>query len=459
MILKRLLSNIIDIALYFIVLFFIYKLSGSKRDPDSLILFYISSFFTTFIIPILFIKNTFGKAVLNLEWVKTQNLVLKLCAKYMTYFLAHIPGFSIISAVFSFPYLNSIFKSIDVIIVYKLFIAFATTDLFLFFFSKGKLHIVDYFLDLKLNKVDFKNSRLGFLKYTFLFFGVYFFISVSAYNNKLEFKQFNAQGIKLYKEHFPPEQYYGQTVYVHKEKSPVVFNPYHYTSFLYSVFLPQKTIFLNLPEEVFKSKSNRHEVCKRLIIQSIENDFWSEFKPVQTRIILSSSSRGVFLDYFQYEYIYYFENNLPEWGIHGGIKTDSTTINSYTDFIHSFKTNLIQEKIKIEQKYDLSFQSILELSKDDPNFYEKLKWFNDLKLASAVYDNRVEINLSSSKIIFDKIDFSDKEPRKFRFFQYPMSQFNQNLMLKKMTGDKLLFRDEADEKLYFLRSLIELNEI
>ena len=350
MIFKRLLSNLIDFIIYIIIFFILFKISGLETNTNHLYYFYFISFVITFIFPVFLIKNTIGKKITKLEWEDKTNLKLKLFTKYTLYYLAVAPSFSILSAISSFPLLNPVIGDFDKILSVQLFFALVITDIIVFIASLGKYHIIDYIINLNLSNYNFKRKPMRFLFSLYLYFSIFFLFNLYSYKYNLSFSSIgNSFSSSMYKEQYPADLFYGNSVFSLKEKSDGVFSPTNPLSFIYKQKLSQKTLYLNVPTQIFKSESERKSICLNLIMQSYRNDLFSDFKPEQTRIVLSNIEQGMFLEYYNYFYIYYFDNDLIEWNVYGGIEADSITMKNYIDFNNNYTKGLIGKMGNLEK--------------------------------------------------------------------------------------------------------------
>lgn len=452
LIIKRLLGNLLDFLIYIIIFFILFKMSGLETDSNHLYYFYFISFVITFIFPVITIKNTIGKKLLKLEWENNAAIKLKLSTKYFIYYLAVAPSFSIFSAISSFPLLNPLFNNFDKIIVIQFAIAYVITDIIVFLFGLGKYHILDYLFNINLNNHPFSKKPFKFLGVIYLFFGLFFVLNLYVYKYSFTFSNFeNSISSTLEKEHYPSDQYYGSYVFTVNEKSDGVFKPTKPFTFLFNQKLQQKTLYVNLPKEVFNSENERKSICLNLLVQSITNDLFSDLKPEQTRIVLSNIERGIFLEYYNYFYIYYFDNDLVKWNVYGGIEADSITMKNYLNFNYNYNKSILNKQENIEKKYNLTWKELIEKSEIDSLLNNEIKNVFNANLSSELYYDRLKITNDTNYIEFKKIEFKDTKLNGYMNFNFPISDLQQRVNLTNLVNGKAFEYDENVDYLKLLR--------
>ena len=448
-------SNVLDFSIYLLVFLLLFKMSRLDTESGSLYYFYFVSFLFTFFFPVVLIKNTIGKKVLGLQWTEVTNLKLKLGAKYTLYYLAVAPSFSIITAITSFPFLNPEFRDFDKILSAKIFLVYITTDILVFVFSLGKHHLLDYVLNLSLKKSSYSRKPYKTLTIVYVFFGLLFFANVYTYKYDITFSRIESHfGKGLYKEHYPSDLYYGSGVFTLKDQSPNVFSPSKPLSFIYSQKLPQKTLYLNLPEIAFNSESERKKICMDIVAQSRLNDLFSEFKPRQTRIVLSNFKRGFFLEYYNNFYIYYYDNYLPEWNIYGGIQADSITMRSYIAFNNNHVKSLLKKIENMEEKLGLTWKEIVDESENNEVYSKEIMELYRSNLDITTFYDGLEIKLDTSKLELNRIEFSDTKLNGYMNINLPVQDLEQRVNLTNFLNDELLEYDENVDYLRILRDEI-----
>jgi len=457
MIFKRVFSNILDFLIFFLVFFISFKISGLEYNIAHSYFFYFSSFCIVFLIPIATIDNTIGKEIINLYWHKSTNLKLKLSLKYFLYYLIVAPTFSIPTALASFPYLNNQIKGPDLVISFKLLFVFFATDLIIFIFSLGKFHLLDYFLNLMIKKNKFVHSQFASLGIICLFFGLFFITNILQYKNNISYKsvEYSAFNI-IHKEQYPRDLFFGNSVFVTKENSTKSFTPTKPLSFLFSNSVKQKTLYLNLPEQIFNSEYEREKVCINLINKSNLNDYFSKYDTEQTRIILTNLKMGKYLESYKYYYIYYFENNLPEWGIYGGIKADSITADKYVKFINNYNRDRIQ---KIENSQNLSWSEIIEKCENDSEFENNIRNALTSNINFNTGYETLTIRIDSSRLILNKIKFSDTKLNGFVNFNFPIKAPEHSINTINFGNYEIIENDDNVDFLKHLRKEITLDGI
>lgn len=453
MIFKRLAGNLIDFLIYILVFFILFKMSGLETDTDHLYYFYFISFLVTFLVPIILYKNTFGKQIMRIQWKEDKDLKLKLVSKYTFYYLNVAPSFSILSAISSFPLFNPIFENYDKVLLFKLVLVFVIADIVVFVLSVGKFHIIDYALKLELNKNQYCRKPLKSLCIIYLFFGLLFVANLFVYKYNLTFSGLSSSfGSIIFKEQYPDDIFYGSYVFSVRDKSENVFSPTEPLSFIFKQRLPQKTLYMNLPEEVFNSESERKVICINLIEHSWRNNLFSDFKPRQTRIVLSNIKRGFFLEYYNYFYIYYFDNELPEWGIYSGIQADSITMRDYLTFNNNYNKVLIDKVKNIENKLKLPFNKILEKSENDSSIEKEVMSIYSSRISSTILYDKLVIELDTTKLELKKIDFTEAKLNGYMHLNFPISDLELKVNLVNLLNGQLF---EYDDNVNYLKLLRE----
>ncbi|GLB54175.1 hypothetical protein NBRC110019_32160 [Neptunitalea chrysea] len=406
----------------------------------------------TFLLPVVLIENTIGKAIVKLKWKKAPDIKLKLGLKYSFYYLSVAPSFSILSAISTFPLLNPNIGNFDKILSFQLLIVYIIVDGLVFILSLGKFHLADYVLNLNINQHNFVKKPFKTLGVVYLFFGLLFFASIYTYKYNLTFSSLSDSfNNSIYKEQYPTDLFYGSYVFTLKEKSPNVFTPSKPLSFIYTQKLPQKTLYLNLPEDVFNSETERKKVCIDLILKSNRNDVFSDFEPRQTRIVLSNIKRGFFLEYYNYFYIYYFDNKLPDWNIYGGVKADSITMKNYINFNYNFNKGLLAKINLIEKEFGLTWNEIVEKAETNKEFEEKVQKLYNTYFETTFYGNRLEIKIDSSKLVLNRINFSDTKLNGCMGINFPVSNLEQRVNLTNHLNGEIIEYDENVDYLKLLR--------
>lgn len=457
MIFKRIFSNIIDFVIFFLVFFLSFKISGLEYNVKHSYFFYFSSFCVVFLIPLILIKNTIGKEIVNLHWQKTINLKLRLISKYFLYYIIVAPTFSIPTALASFPYLNNQIKGPDLVLSFKLLFVFFTTDLIVFILSFGKFHLLDYFLNLKIKKNKFIHTKISSLGIVYLFFGIFFITNMLQYKNNLSSQSVENSAFNIiHKEQYPKDLFFGNDVFVTKENSIRSFTPTKPLSFLFSNSVKQKTLYLNLPEHIFNSAFERQKVCIDLINKSNLNDYFYRYDTEQTRIILTNIKMGKYLEGYKYYYIYYFENNLPEWGVYGGIKADTTTANKYVNFINKYNKDRIR---KIENSLNLSWSEIIEKCANDSEFEDRISTSLTGNINISADYKTLRIRIDSSELKLDKIKFSDTKLNGFVNFNFPIKKPEHSINTISFGNYEIIENDENIDFLKHLRQEITINGI
>ena len=186
-------------------------------------------------------------------------------------------------------------------------------------------------------------------------------------------------------------------------------------------------------------------------MQSYRNDLFSDFKPEQTRIVLSNIEQGMFLEYYNYFYIYYFDNDLIEWNVYGGIEADSITMKNYIDFNNNYTKGLIGKLENLEKKLDLTWKEIIEQSEKNVKIENEIKGIYNSSFSSELYYNKLIISLDTNKLKLKKIDFTDTKLNGYMNFNFPITELKQRVNLTNLINGEIFEYDENVDYLKLLR--------
>ena len=451
MLIKRLLSNLIDTALFWLVYFISFIASGLPIEEGNSGFLLFLSFLIVVILPVLFNNSTFGKIIMGLAWQQQETLKIKLFIKYMIYFAAASPSLSVSSALDGLIH-GTVGKTASVVFANGLIgISFLVADFFVFLLSLGKYHIVDYLLKISLLGATYKRSPWIYLGMTYLFTTA--LVSFSAVLIKRDFlpdKLFSHFKSIFYNEQFPSDKFHGRQPLVIKEHTDHVFAPSDPLTFLYASKFKQKTIFLDLPYEIFQSLESRRKICIDLLNHSWTNDIFNQEEPKQVRIVLSSTKAGRFLNYYNYYRVYYYDKEFSGWGIYGGIKTDSTITEKYVSFFNAHRRN---KSLVIEKNLKMSMQEILKKIKTDNGLRQRFFGQLSLHFKFSWTTESVTIALDRSTIRFDKIDFDDSPLYGTAQVNFPVSNVMSQFNFANILADRI---EDADENLYMLLQVREI---
>ena len=229
---------------------------------------------------------------------------------------------------------------------------------------------------------------------------------------------------ELYVENFPQLPYSGNKTVVIKRKSASVILPSKIHSFLVSKEFEQKTLYIFLPYKIFQSEKAREEICYNVLIQSKINDFFYNYSPAQTRIFVTSVEHGKLLEYYNYFYIYYHDSELPNWGINGGVKADSTVIQKYIKFGNGInKSKSAQRNVNLES---VAYEMTISQSK------LSLQCFNNV-------------------MTFEKVPFSKAKLHGWAGVNFPPKTFMYQTHFVDLLGNGELEYDENVENLIYSR--------
>lgn len=380
-ILRRILSNIVDLIVFFFIYVCLTTYYGNARNFDIAQYLMFVSFVIGIAIPVLTTKNTIGKHIFKLSWEQPKYLWIK----YAIYFCLYTPFISFTSLFTNFPYFQ---LGQNKPFILGVTITFVILDCLIFIFSLGKYHILDYFFNFQIIGLQYKKNELKSLSIFNLFWCIFLLMNFALLKNDLSFKKVHDLIVgEFYYENFPEDQFYGKAPIVIRQKSSAVFICSDMLSFLFNKEYNQKILYLDLPYSIFSSEKERFEVCKNLLFQSITNDIYLAHSVDQTKIVLKSVHYGKYGDYSSYSYTYYYDNgeSSPKWGIYGGIKNDSLTVDKYFNFIKNLppiKSNVIN-------------------------------------IQSSKSQNDFTINIVQDSLKFEKLQFKDVEPQGFWNLNFP----------------------------------------
>ncbi|WP_123855447.1 hypothetical protein [Chryseobacterium shandongense] len=344
------------------------------------------------------IDNSIGKAIVNISWYNSSYKKHLLLFKYIFYFLFFIPNFSLISALTNFPFLINF--GYDKILSIQLAVSLILIDLIMFLSSCGRYHAIDYILDIKINGMHYNKLPLVSLSYFLSFLGCFLTLNFTCHRYNFDFQNLNRSLSKeIYWEHYSEDLYHGNKPMIVKKKSDEVFTPSEILSFLFHKEYNQKIIYLILPEKVFNSADDRKKICYNLIDESITNDIFKSYKPIQTKIVLTTIKEGNFFEYYNYSYTYFFDRNLSELGVYGGIIGDSLTPEKYFNFV---KKVIGKKGFPTTDKKTKYYDLKASLSKDNYNIFienEKLS-FKLIRFEDVEKKANFQLNFPPQSVIY-----------------------------------------------------------
>ncbi|OPC66327.1 hypothetical protein DSC47_10270 [Elizabethkingia miricola] len=408
--LKRLQSNLIDLTLFLSIYLFLLFVSGIIKTQSNLIYITFVAFLLYFVVPILSIGNTFGKAIVGISWNNIYHVKHILLFKYIFYFSFFAPNFSLVSTFTNFPFINNF--GYDKILSLQLAVSLIFIDLMMFIGSFGRYHALDYILNLKINGMNYNRLPLVSLTFILFFLGSFIALNFTCHRYNIDFQNLNkALAREIYWEHYSEDLYHGNKPMIIKKKSDEVFAPSEILSFLFDKEYSQKVIYLVLPEKILNSANDRKIICYNLIDESMTNDIFNSYKPVQTKIVLTTIKEGNFFEYYNYNYTYFFDRNLPELGVYGGIAGDSLTARQYLDFVKKIVDKkdfaVTNKKIDKAKYYNLK----ASFSKDYYNVLllnEKLS-FKFIKFEDVKKKGDLQLNFPPQSVIYRSNYFNFSE--------------------------------------------------
>lgn len=449
MILKRLLSNLIDFVIFVCSSLLIFIVSGLEVNTENGNFIFVLTFILVILLPVITLKNTFGKVFVGLNWQNSKHLRAKLITKYGIYFLFVIPAFSILDAILSFPLFNSNVSYLYKTLSLNLFVAFAVTNFIVFVLTIGKAHLLDYFSNLSIEKYPTRKTLFIHLTTIYCFFGTLFITSVIQHKFNFTISSLD-KSIKsvIYSENYPTDLHFNGRIFVLKEKTSRAVVPSKPLSFLFPIELERKTIYAWLPKNVFYSDEDRLKICNDLLYYSRLNDLFTGYEPNQTRIFLYHSSQGKFLEIYSNYYQYYFDNNLQHWGIYAGIKSDSTTMTNYIDFANNYLPKKIE---RLEKEFNLNWREIVNRCEHDQDFENTILQNFNMKINSTVYHNKIKIVSESNSLILEKISVKDKERQSYVGYNFPITDLSYRVNIINFLNNNVFEIDEDLDYLLLLR--------
>jgi hypothetical protein len=152
----------------------------------------------------------------------------------------------------------------------------------------------------------------------------------------------------------------------------------------------------------------------------------------------------VYTDYYQY----YIDNNLLQWGIYAGIKSDSTTMKSYLNF----SNNYLPKKVKrIEKEFNMNWTEIVDKCKKDKVFENSILKHFIMAINSKIYNNRIEIVSESNSLILEKISVKDIKAQSYLGYNFPITDLNYKANIINFLNNNVFEIDEDLDYLLLLR--------
>ncbi len=449
MIFRRLISNLVDFLIFIILAIVLIKSTNSLNNVDAVRYFYFVTFILVFVIPIMTMGNTFGKKILQLRWELSDTLKIRLITKYLLYYITFISSISFVELINDAPFLNNGLFQIDKMFQFRLLVSIIITDVIAFTLSLGKYHIIDYILNIQIASSLFKKSHSKLLGISFLLGSL--IILSGIFTHKINFDTATLNQLvndQLFFENYPKDFVNSKYCFTTKKRSAYLVCPSKPMSFMNSVELKQKTIYLNVPANVFNEESERYSLCEEVLKQSWTNDIYANYEPDQIRLILYNSEPGFFYEYYINHYIYYYDNNIPQWGIYAGIQADSITAENYLDFTNTY-INSVNDKIN-------RYETILN------NDYSKklnLDSANNLlneELSQTYYftttNESVIITVDSSSLELNRVDFSDAELMGYFGFNFPFQSMDKRALIDMFSNNEIVEMDFNLDYLIYIRN-------
>jgi hypothetical protein len=275
---KRILADIIDVLLFAFVYYLFSLISGLSNSTEHRVFFISITAIFVLYTPSFLIKNTVGKEILNLRWINSPEIRIKLFSKYLFYTILFLPSINPLSIFTSFPFYNQDVINIDKIFLFKLTLVYLVCDIVVFICSLGRYRIIDYFLNLKLVNEYYTKNTYRSLSIMLSFFTVLFISNVVQYRYEITFSEMAEKLVsKVSNESFPIDLIPGGAILSLHEMSTAVYVPSNPLTFIISKQLPIKTIYIYVPFEIFKSDILRRNTCYDVLKYSLRNDIYSDW--------------------------------------------------------------------------------------------------------------------------------------------------------------------------------------
>lgn len=452
MILKRILSNIIDLTISIIVLFIVIKFTKIGKINYFHEAIFIFIYCTVYLLPIALIKNTFGKKILKLEWQPNNFLRSRLFIKYLSYLIIFGISNSLFNIIQEFPNSKAIYNQKPLNSLYLSF-SLIISDSLIFLLSIGKYHFLDFLLNIQINNYKYIQKPKKYLLFSLLFLVVFVGITTYSYHSNFSYSN-NMVHLSnaVIEEPYPKDLLYGEKVISYIIDSEGVLSPSNPYSFIYENLLSQKTLLVHIPFNAFNSLQERERICLELIKRSVRNDYYFNNSPDQTRIILSSFDDGYFLNKLEYYYIYYFDNKLPEYGIYGGFIADSTKINEYDDLSKNFSKKLHIAYNGIKDTSNISYNDFLIKLNNDRDFSKSINDNYFISFNFSIKQNNFIVNQDSISIIFKQIPFNETVVNGYSVHKIPFGKSSSDFIINAInsSGEQLEI-DENINKIKFYK--------
>ena len=355
LILKRILSSLINVLLFIIVILIIYPLFNYFKIEVDDNFFLLLIFCIVFFLPLLSLKTTFGLKLLGLEVNSSSKMILK----YFTYYILLLG--------ILFRVLTLIFRidTLSLLPVYSI-IALSIINYAMFFISSGRYNLLDYILKIVHSNFVFKRGyRFIFL----IWFTFWFLIAlVSILADRLHVKSYlnsyvrNESPFSL-TGYYPKDTFNNYTYWqIEKfEENNTIFTFSDSLCIFQDRFLKQKKIIASINKETFENENRRYILCYLLIHYSEINDsinnVYSQID--QTKIVLVHSEPYTYFGNKVVTYTYYYDNKNPKESIYGGIRLDSL-LSYYKRQLTFCEEYRIQTVANIHHIDDLQIKKIIQ---------------------------------------------------------------------------------------------------
>jgi hypothetical protein len=438
-------------AIYVLVVIVLYAASGMDVTEQNGNFLLNVAFVLVFVIPVISADGTIGKMVVKLKWKRTKWLRGRVVIKYALYFAIVSPSLSVFSAILTAPYLQQIVTYQFRWLLLSLFVGLVVTDLFMFAVTRGRAHLFDILLKLRIVGYPCKSTMGMHLLIMYAFCGAIIVMTVSQYQYNLTVPNIAvAFQAPMRKENYPVDSFNGNPVFVLKETTDKVVCLSEPLSLISGVKCNRKTLYVRVPQCVYISNNERWKRCIELLQQSLLNDAMAGYQPSQTRIVLASVKQGRFLECMFGYYIYYYDRGKLLSGIHGGIRADEGLAREYANIV----ANVMRGKAdKVENKYNKQWDELIDSCRINEEFTLEISKLLTTEMSLSTRGNYLEMKLDTSMLVMQAIRFNEVKPIELISVNFPIQDLYISLDVRSLIADKLLEYDRNYENLLRIRDM------
>ncbi|HEY4875494.1 MAG TPA: hypothetical protein VIH86_07985, partial [Puia sp.] len=219
--------------------------------------------------------------------------------------------------------------------VFRLNIILIILNGVVFFLSMGRYNLLDRIFGIRTVTIKMKSTELSFpfIANTFAALMIISMGVTTKFQDLFSFSTLIVKTQNTFTEiHFPVEAFDGcvnpHQINYRIEKTNLIITPSDPTSLIFNRLLLQRQLEARITDSLVTDPKKRAELCYDLIgyCQGIVSLIDTNNQIMQTKIVL------VHMDYYapylakESDYVYYFDDKKPEFGIHGGFPIDSLNI-------------------------------------------------------------------------------------------------------------------------------------